>query len=68
MRLSIGNMIRNLNTFNLWCQPTNPYDEPLDVNSIQELSNEHLEEEFFDELDNLLNESLFSDILNESYN
>lgn len=56
----------DLNIFNLRHQPTNPLDEPLDVNAIQSIFSEHLEDELFDELDSLADESLFSDENDES--
>lgn len=59
-------MTLDFNIFNLGYQLTNPHDEPLDINMIQELSSEHIEEEFFDKLDSLVVESFFSNMLDES--
>lgn len=53
-------MMLNLNIFNLECQPTDLLDEPLDINTIQDLSSEHSYDECCDELDSLVDKTLFS--------
>lgn len=61
-------MTLDFNMFNLACHPIDPSNEPLDVNTIQDTSNEHPEDDFFYELNNLVAKSLFSSELDESSN
>lgn len=68
MRLSFENITFDLNIFNQECQPTDQHDVLLDFNRIIGLSSFHLELEFYDKLDNLDDESLFSNMLDESSN
>ena len=45
MKLTFGNMIIDLNIFNLGNKPSDHPDQPFDVNWIQEIPSEHFKDE-----------------------
>jgi len=67
MNLTFENMTVDLNMFNLGRQPSDPFDQSLDVNLIRWVPSEYFKDEYMETNINYTNKSLRNFLMKRSY-